>query len=238
MKFAGPCFQHQLYRPGLGFCVLMSSFCHLATHQVWYHWTTSPCFWAVTSQTVSLDGGNKKGLNADANTSHFHVFLWKKKDRLFWVKKQKTISFCWLILPPFCWCRSGSILGASTWVWLPLLSWLCWKQLLSKPFVWNNALRGDLIYTRQNARLCLKLGWSLWSDQYFPGNPSGLRRVHPRTNSRQPVFSPTAVWWVRLKFVYIAKSSGCQAQRGHAHVQKKYAIATLETSSSSYCTTY
>ena len=29
------------------------------------------------------DGGNKKGLNADANTSHFHVFLWKKKDRLF-----------------------------------------------------------------------------------------------------------------------------------------------------------
>lgn len=93
MKFAGPCFQHQLYRPGLGFCVLMSSFCHLATHQVWYHWTTSPCFWAVTSQTVSLDGGNKKGLNADANTSHFHVFLWKKKDRLFWVKKQKPSVF-------------------------------------------------------------------------------------------------------------------------------------------------
>lgn len=124
MKFAGPCFQHQLYRPGLGFCVLMSSFCHLATHQVWYHWTTSPCFWAVKSSNCESRWGKQKGLHADANSSHLHVFFWRRRRTGFEWKNKKPISFCWLILPPFCWCRSGSILGASTWVWLPLLSWL------------------------------------------------------------------------------------------------------------------
>ena len=45
--------------------------------------------------------GNKKGLHADANSSHLHGFLWKKKDRLFFSEKTKNHQFLFLILDLF-----------------------------------------------------------------------------------------------------------------------------------------